>query len=153
MKKYLAALALATAFAEPAPATTFPVLTTIYLASGVYDDGSPDNAGIATVANCSNVSGVTTPLRALVLNHTGQVVDTATFQTMFHGTSVRFVTHATFYSNEVNLSSGEIDNGVINIESLQSGVFCTFTVVPAAGPAFGFPLHAVRVNPHPGTVE
>jgi hypothetical protein len=33
-------------------------------------------------------------------------------------------------------------------------VFCSAAIIDAdAAPEFAFPLHAVRVNPHPGTVE
>ena len=58
MKTYIAAFALAGALAQPASATTFPTLTTIYVGSGAYDDGSTDDAGTATSIHCSNVSGV-----------------------------------------------------------------------------------------------
>jgi hypothetical protein len=43
--------------------------------------------------------------------------------------------------------------GVLNIESFQSAVFCSVSVINAAGPMSGIPLHMVRINPHPGAVE
>jgi hypothetical protein len=47
-----------------------------------------------------------------------------------------------------------ISQGVVNIESTQSGVFCTAEVLDAAASApTGIARHLVRVNPHPGTVE
>jgi len=153
MKTRFAAVALLAAFIQPVSATTFPTLTTIYVASGVYDDGANNDAGTATVASCSNVSGVATNIRVLILDEVGGVVESQTLTNVAHGASIRAATHGTFLGGESILGTGEIFNGVINVESLQSDVFCTFTVLPAVVPAAGFPLHAVRVNPHPGTVE
>jgi len=48
MKHHIAATALAATIARPAAAVTFPSLTTIYVGSGVYDDGGAANSGIAT---------------------------------------------------------------------------------------------------------
>ena len=73
MKKYLAAVALAVALAQPAAAVTFPTLTTIYVGSGVYDDGSGSATGTATAIHCSNVSGVSVQVRVLVLSSVGGV--------------------------------------------------------------------------------
>jgi hypothetical protein len=41
------------------------------------------------------------------------------------------------------------------VEATNSAVFCTAAVIDAgsATPAFSMPIHLVRVNPHPGTVE
>ena len=152
MKTMLSAVALAAAAVQPAAAITFPTFTTIYVAPGVFDDGSSANTGTATVVSCSNVSGVATTIRVLILDGAGSVAGDETF-VLAHGESDRIATHATFLGGELSLDTGEVSDGVINIESLQSAVFCSFTVVPAAGPAAGFPLNAIRVNPHPGTVE
>ena len=65
MKKYLAGVALAVALVEPASAVTFPSLTTIYVGSGVFDDGNGANVGTATSIHCSNVSGVDVQVRVL----------------------------------------------------------------------------------------
>ena len=44
--------------------------------------------------------------------------------------------------------------GVINIESTQSGVFCTAKTIDASATfPDGVILPLVRVNPHPGTVD
>jgi hypothetical protein len=71
IKTTLTALALAATLAQPASAITFSKLTTIYLASGVYDSGGPDQTGVATVITCSNVSGQTTTVRLLFLTSSG----------------------------------------------------------------------------------
>ena len=155
MKTYLSAIALAAALAQPAAAVTFPSLTTIYVGSGVRDDGGGANAGVATVFNCSNVSGVTATLRFLVLNQTGNGIEADATVQIVHGQTRNAATHleATFDS-DTQLNTGLIvGQGVINIESTQSGVFCTAMVTNAAVGGNGITLPLVRVNPHPGTVE
>ena len=151
MKKNLLSVALVAALAQPAAAITFPSLTTIYLGSGVYDDGSAANAGFATTVHCSNVSGQTTQLRLLVLNRFGAVVATETFL-LTHGSSFTFSTHQTGFVDN-SLDTGAVGQGVLNVESTQSGVFCSAMIVSAGSVASGVALHLVRVNPHPGTVE
>ena len=63
MKKSLLALAVAatTTMAEPASATTFASLTTIYVGSGVTDRNGMIN--VATVFHCADVSGQTASIR------------------------------------------------------------------------------------------
>jgi len=153
MKTTLTAIALAATLAQPASAITFPSLTTIYVGAGVTDDGGVDNAGIATTFICSNVSGVTTSIRFLVLSPSGAVVGSSTFGTVPHGGTVTLATHATSTFLESLMSTGQVAQGVVNIESLQSGVFCTAFVVDGFDPVDMAPLHLVRINPHPGTVE
>ena len=137
--------------ATPAPAITFPSLTTIYVVSGVYDDGGVDDAGVATSVHCSNVTGQSAQVRVLALGSLGDV-EAANTQIMPHGTTETWSTHATLF-NEVPLGTGFVTQGVLNVESTQSGVFCTAMIVPAAAPQTGVALHMVRVNGHPGTIE
>ena len=89
----LAAALAAAAVATPASAITFPSLTTIYIGSGVRDDGGGVNAGTATTFHCSNVSGVTTQIRLLVLSSSGAVAGTSTFP-VSHGATVTASTHS-----------------------------------------------------------
>ena len=158
MQKYVtAAVALAAAtLTQPAAAVTFPSLTTIYVGSGVYDDGNPTQVGEATSVHCSNVSGVSVQVRVLILGPTGGVAGSLT-QTLAHGATETFSTHLTtiFIDGAGDLATGGVGQGVVNVEATNSAVFCTAAVIDAAGnpPAFSMPLHLVRVNPHPGTVE
>jgi hypothetical protein len=156
MKTYLAAAALAAALAQPAAAVTFPSLTTIYVGSGVNDNGAPDQLGTATSIHCSNVSGVAVQVRALILGSTGSAAGSLT-QTLAHGATVTFSTHRTqvFLDETTSLTTGAVAQGVVNVEATNSAVFCTAHIVGAADnpPAFMGDLHLVRVNPHPGTVE
>ena len=88
-----------------------------------------------------------------MLNELGSVK--ASFSsTVSHGQTVAVSTRfTTAYPGDV-LSTGPVGAGVINIESLQSGVFCNAKTIDAEASApLGVPLPLVRVNPHPGTVE
>ena len=158
MNKYLAAVALSGTLAQPAVAVTFPTLTTIYVGSGVRNTSDPINEGIATAFFCTNASGLTANLRFLVLNFNGNVAGSVTVSTVLHGQTRTITTHGiTFLGNDsTDTSQGTIiDQGSIIIEATESGVFCTAAVFDAEGfpPVFSTPLHLVRVNPHPGTVE
>jgi hypothetical protein len=156
MKTYLTALALAAALAQPAAAIPFSKLTTIYVGSGVYDDGGGSDAGVATSIHCSNVSGVSVQVRVLILGEIGGVEGSLT-RTLAHGATQTFSTHRTliFTESVSTLETGAVRQGVVNVEATNSAVFCTGHIVDAAGnpPAFMGDLHLVRVNPHPGTVE
>ena len=68
MTKSLFALlaTLAAGLAAPASAITFSSLTTIYIGSGVRDNGGVSHAGTATTFHCSNVSGASAQIRFLV---------------------------------------------------------------------------------------
>jgi hypothetical protein len=157
MRKSFAAFAFAIfSLAQPASAITFSKLTTIYIGSGVYDDGSDDGSGEATSIHCSNVSGVAVQVRALVLSFSGSVEGSLTTD-LAHGATFTFSTHNVFIFADSTgvLNTGQVTQGVVNVEATNSAVFCTAVVVDAAGkpPVFMSPLHLVRVNAHPGTVE
>jgi hypothetical protein len=156
MRKYLAAVAVAAvaAMATPAVATTFPTLTTIYIGTGLRDDGGGQFDGIATVIHCSNVSGVTASVRFLLLNSSGGVGFSTTVSVNHGATFIAGTHNAVAYVENQSLGGAASNNGVINIESTQSGVFCMAnTIDAAAAKPVGVPLRLVRVNPHPGTLE
>ena len=156
MRTYLTAVALAAALAQPASAITFSALTTIHVGTGVQDSGTGPNTAIATVFQCSNVSGRAAVLRFLVLEKDSTFIGSDTVNVP-HGGSTRVGTRPTtvFVEDEAIVSPGTpIIRGTINIESTESGVFCTAMIVDAAAATpIGIDLHLVRVNPHPGTVE
>ena len=153
MKNRLASIALAAALAQPAAATTFPTLTTIYVGPGVQDTtgASPLTAGTAVM--CSNVSGATASVRFLFLNNTGGVAAQTTIS-MAHGASVNVATRNLTAIADTIVATGQINGGVVNVESTESGVFCSAMILDSAsdGPN-GAALDLVRVNPLPGTVE
>ena len=152
MKTTFAAFALAAALAQPASAITFPTLTTIYVGSGVQDT-TGSLATTATAVSCSNVSGVTASVRVLFLQASGAVAAQTTV-TLVHGATVNFTTGEVNAIFHFPLTTGQITGGVVNIESTQSDMFCTASIMDTetSGPN-GVALHLVRVNPHPGTVE
>ena len=156
MKTHPVAIALVAAIASPAAAVTFPSPTTIYVGSGVYDSGGGVNRGIATSIHCSNVSGVPVDVRVLILDSDGAVEGSQT-RTLAHGATVTFSTHQTNIFLEIgpDLVPFYVAQGVVNVEATNSAVFCTAAVIDAENypPVFSMPLHLVRVNPHPGTVE
>ena len=158
MRKILFAACSAASVVVAAPvwATTFPSLTTIYIVPGVVDSGDANNVGVATAFQCSNVSGVTTEIRFLVLSETGAVLGSVTVASVLHGATIQVSTHFTNpYINETALITGTVLNtGVVNIESLQSAVFCTAAIIDAAAVnPDGVTPHIIRVNPNPGSVE
>ena len=157
MQKSLLAAAFAAvslSLAPPAGAITFPGLSTIYVGTGAFDDGSPTNTGTATLISCSNVSGLTANVRILVLNSGGGIEAQQTFNAVATGTSLTAGTHQTQPIFESDLETGALSGGTINIESTQSGVFCTAIIMNAAGPVEdAVTLRLVRVNAHPGTEE
>jgi hypothetical protein len=151
MKTTLTAFALAATLAPPAAAVTFPSLTTIYVGSGVRDDQGTNT--IATAFFCTNVSGVTASVRFLILSVDGAVAQFGTVP-VAHGATHTIVTNpiAGFLSNS-NFAAGPIGQGAVNIESTQSAVFCNALIMHRVNVGEGVPLHLVRVNPHPSTVE
>jgi hypothetical protein len=154
MNKLFVTASLAATLTQPAAAITFPSLTTIYIGAGVKDNGGATNEGIATTFLCTNVSGTSATIRYLVLHAAGNIAG-QTSAIVAHGATSTVSTHLTSVFPENSLATGSVEQGAVNIESTQSGVFCTAQMVDALGfpPAFMSPVHLVRVNPHPGTVE
>jgi hypothetical protein len=154
---FVVALTAFATLSEPAAAVTFPSLTTIYIGSGFRNTVDIVDAGVATSFHCTNASGLTASVRFLVLNLNGSVAGSFTQPALQHGRTQSVATHGTVvFLNEQATSAGTLINqGSIIIESTESGVFCTAAVVDAgtAIPAFAMPLHLVRVNAHPGTVD
>jgi hypothetical protein len=134
-----------------AAAVTFPSLTTIYLGTGIRDNAADGDAGIATVFNCTNVSGVSVDVRFLILAFNGAIV-ASHLQRISHGDTDTVSTDNTaVFSDGSVLNTGSVNQGAVNIESTESAVFCTATMVDDARGLTEIPL--VRVNPHPGTME
>ena len=101
---------------------------TIYVGTGVRDDGGGINLGTATAFHCSNTSGVTATIRFLVLNNSG-AVRASVSTSLNHGWTHNASTHNTAaYTVDTNLATGAVAEGVINIKSTESGVF--FSIVP-----------------------
>ena len=160
MKRILtAAVAVAAiAFAGIAPtrATTFPSLTTIYVASGVIDSSLISYTGINTIISCSNMSGQTATVRYVFRYIGGSLAGLKTLTLPnLQAQGVSSVGSVNFAASLEILPTGGMTGGTLQVLSTQSGVFCSAMLVDAASvnvPA-GIALHMVRYNPHPGTVE
>jgi hypothetical protein len=72
-----------------------------------------------------------------------------------HARPRTFSTHDTAIFGDIALSPGAaVEQGLVNIESDQSAVFCNAMIVDAGASApTGNPLRLTRVNPHPSTVS
>jgi hypothetical protein len=157
MKKLLTAFAAATSITLaailPAPATTF-TLRTIYVGSGVYDDGSgASGVGVATSVHCTNLSGKLATIRVSFYYGHGGLAGTD-IANVANKLTRTVSTHSVGYFTNVGVNTGTLSQGVLNVTSTESAVFCTAMIVDAAGPIpTGVPLHLVRFNPHPGSVE
>ena len=157
MKKHLAAFAVIAALTQTASATTFPALTNIYFGSGVTDSGEGISVGVATMVSCTNISGNNATIRFLVWNANGARVNAGGSLGIPHGVTRTVATHdAEVTVEHLVLASGTvIKHGSILVQATESAIFCTAAIIDAAGstPAFALPLHLVRLNAHPETVE
>jgi hypothetical protein len=146
----LSSLAFGLLTASTASAVAFPSLTTIYIGTGLAEAGS--DLGPSTIIQCSNVSGVTASLRFLVLDLNGAVKASKT-TSVVHGAAVTAATKAdttiTGFFEDVDLATGDVLQGTINIEATQSAIFCNAMVL-GFGSTRAIPLPLVRVNAHPG---
>ena len=148
-KLFAVGLAGFVALSSSSSAITFPSLTTIYVGAGITDAGLA-----ATSFQCTNVSGQTASLRILILDDQAMVLDSTTVP-LQHGRGHAISTrNIALFGNETDMATGSVSQGTVNIESTQSGVFCTAMLIDATASApNGIDIHLVRVNPHPGTVE
>ena len=130
-------------------------LPTIYIVSGVYDDGRAAREGFATVFACSNASGSPVDLRIAVLDKDGNSRGEASVGSLAHGRTATITTHATFgYGGDGLTSPGwPIYGGGAVIEASSSAVFCSAIVVDASDdpafvkPSLAWSLHLVRIDP------
>jgi hypothetical protein len=147
----LIALATIAFAAVPANAITFSNLTTIYTGVGVYMQGSAQ-----TNVHCSNVSGQAANVRFLFLHQSGSL-DSQRTVSLQHGQQVTGATGlSSTYAEDFIVGSGNVENGVLVIESTQSGVFCNAAVIVQDGDQWVTnvrPIPLVRINAHPGTIE
>jgi hypothetical protein len=129
-------------------------LPTIYLVSGVFDDGRRPREGFATVFMCSNASGGPVDLRISVLDQNGNLRGEVSKQSLSHGRTVSITTHATTgYGGDGLTSPGwPILGGIALIEASSNAVFCSAIVVDASDdpsifePSVAWSLRLVRID-------
>jgi len=152
-----AAIALASPAAMAAGSGTaaFPASTTIYIVTGVRDDGGADETGVASSVTCTNVSGVTVDIRVAAFEFNGTKKGDETITSVPNAGVRTFSTNFTnIYTENKSLETGILHQGVFNVEATNASVFCSATVEDAGSTSpYGFALHMVRVNPALGTEE
>ena len=154
----IAALGM-TMLGSSAGATTFPSVTTIYVASGAMDSNTDPDAGISTLINCTNLSGQTASVRYQFRRLNGAPNAGATLLLANLGThTVTTEGNVGVFDEDAILPTGTFFGGSLQILSTQSAIFCSAMLIRAEGSASTEPdaavaLHMVRFNPHPGTVE
>jgi hypothetical protein len=156
---FTAAIAVATiALAGPVPvrATTFPVLTTIYFAAGVVDNSLSEEFGINTAIDCSNLSGQSANVQYMFRRKDGTIAGHILISLANLRAQTVTTTGNVDFLDEIELETGVLFGGTVQVQSTQSAVYCSAMLTNAnggeTGPA-GVALHMVRLNPHPGTVE
>jgi hypothetical protein len=126
----------------------------IYRFPGVRDDGSGSGAGVATVFQCTNFSGVNETIRFVVREFNAGVVANSAF-TIAHLNTLTASTHVTNpLSNSVSLGTGAVVGGTVAIAATSTSLVCTAMILDASasGPE-GIGLHGVRFNPAPFSQE
>lgn len=162
MNKWLAALvALGVALPplaqtlQPASAATTDPLTIIYRVAGVADDGGAGLFGYATSFMCTNVSPVPEKVRFRVLDKFGAALGVFTL-TLTSNESYTASTHLSAWVFDDHLLSDgvAITQGSAIIYATSPKVICTAMIVDSAADApVGIPLHMVRYNAIPNTLE
>jgi hypothetical protein len=127
----------------------------IYRVAGVRDDGQTLNQGVATTFLCTNRSAVAESISFRIYNYDGATVRISTYSV---GPQRTFTasTHATAqFSEDALLTPGAyIDQGSAVIAATSSNLHCTALIASASSAEpIAAPLHLVRVNIQPGTVE
>lgn len=129
----------------------FPSLTTVYVGSGVSDDGGTSDVGIATSFHCSNVSGASVQVRFRVINYDGVQKADQTLSIPYLGTRTASTHNEKTFTSDIFLNTGVVNQGVIIIQSTAAFVFCNAMITNAAVGGNGINLPLTRYNVAPGT--
>lgn len=140
--------------APAAKAKAFPSLTLIYVATGLRDSGSTENAGDATVIACTNWTSATQRIRYIIRGPLASSIKDVTYEV---GASKTFTvsTHNTLFAGEdAFLDTGGVYQGSLRIFATAALITCSAFVVDADTqiPA-GVSLRLVRYNAVSGTQE
>src|SRR5262245_14202708 len=149
----IAAAALACSLPAPASAAVGSPEVIIYRFPGVYDDGSFDFVGTATVFSCTNFSGVTEILRFVTRQFDGALLQNTTLSIDHLSTKV-IVTHGVnAYAPTFTLAT-HFAEGTTAIAATSINIICTAMTIDAANPKpDGVALRGIRFSPVPGSQE
>jgi hypothetical protein len=126
------------------------------LASGIANSSGGANTGYATTARCTNWTGATIQIRHVVRHPNGTVAGVQTYNVPGLDTLTASTHGTVFFDNEsLDVAPGiTVNEGAWQILSTNPNVTCTMTVLDASVDLpSGFPVHLVRFNPIPGSVE
>jgi hypothetical protein len=140
---------------QEAPAAATDQIFIIYRASGVKDNSGAPNGGVATSVHCTNTSAVSERLNIVVRDSVGNIRATATFTLDSFHTFTASTHETVLFSDAAGaLNTGNISQGFFSIGSTTTNMFCSAMIMDAASAgAVGIPLHLVRYNSAPGTIE
>ena len=125
----------------------------IYRFSGVLDDGSGFDAGVATAFHCTNFSGATETVRIVVRGNSAVMAANAATD-VAHLNTQTFATHPAHLYAEFALNTGIVIQGTAAIAATSTAVVCTAMTIDAASSSpVGIALHGMRFSPLPGTQE
>jgi hypothetical protein len=142
------------AVSAPAPAAVGDAEIILYRISGVRDDGSNPDAGVATAFHCTNFSGVTETIRIVIRDFDATLLGNTAFN-INHLETKTAVTHPTvaYIEDETLLPVGiAVEQGSAAIAATSRNITCTAMTVDAASASpVGVSLQGIRFSPAPGT--
>jgi len=129
-------------------------LGVIYRVSGLRDNGITTASGVASTISCTNFSAVTERLRFSVYNYNSSLSADKVFNVNPRTTFTASTHDTTVFTEDTDLATGSLVQGMAIISSTSSNVQCTAMVVDAGSlvPA-GISLHMVRFNAQAGSME
>ena len=158
IQSVLVSAAVAIGIAAPASAATTDPEVIIYRFSGVRDDGSNDNFGVATVFHCTNFSGVTENIRFVTRANVG-VIASNLVRSINHLSTLTAETHqsnANAFGGELvaQLATRTVAQGTTAIAATSPNIICTAMVIDGFNNVpTGVALRGIRFNPVPGSQE
>jgi hypothetical protein len=149
----LAPIALAAIPHAPAFAVSGPYQV-LYIFPGVRDTGTAAGTGVATTVVCFSFSPSTESIQYVVRNFGGTIAVNTTYPINSFQTVTASTHDAILYDEDLYLSTGTIDQGVLGISATSTNVVCTAQVIDAsASVPNGIDLHGTRFNPISGSQE
>jgi hypothetical protein len=149
----ITALGLAFVLPVPADAGQSDPEVILYRFPGVADSGV-DFTGAATSFICTNFSGAAETIRFVTRGPTGSLLGNSAV-TINHLNTITASTKSTaLYLDNVNLSTGVVNQGTTAIAATSTNIICTaMTIDAAASLPNGFALRGIRFSPIPGSQE
>jgi len=146
--------AAALACTEPVQAGVNDPEIIIYRFPGVLDDGSANNAGVATSFHCTNFSGAFENIRLVTRGPVGALLSNTPI-TLNHLETRTASTHGTnAYNNEISLLTGAVTQGTTAIAATSVNIICTAETIDASTAVpIGVARRGIRFSPVPGSQE